>query len=337
MSEQPRSLPRALAPRRAALALLIGGALLAAVALGARLLDGGGLPRGAAAPTPALLEAAFGRPLPPVEGPRRVYHLGHSLVGRDMPAMLAQLAPEGHAYESQLGWGAPLRAHFEPDVPVPGFEAENAHPRFRPAREAIASGDYDALVLTEMVELRDALRFHDSALYLQRWAALARAAAPHTEVFLYETWHRLDDPAGWLERLDRDLPELWLARLADPELMVSGPERPLRLIPAGQVLAAFVRDLEARGGQDGLQSRADLFARTPEGQLDPIHLNDFGHYLVALTHFAVLYRQNPIGLPHQLRRADGSPAQAPAPPIARRMQELVWSVVTREPRTGVPR
>jgi hypothetical protein len=290
-----------------------------------------------AAPAPALLEAAHGRPLPPVAGPRRVYHLGHSLVGRDMPAMLAQLAPAGHAYESQLGWGASLRAHFEPDVPVPGFEAENAHPRFRPAREAIASGDYDALILTEMVELRDALRFHDSALYLQRWADLARAAAPHTEVFLYETWHRLDDPAGWLERLDRDLPELWLARLADPELMVSGPERPLRLIPAGQVLAAFVRDLEARGGQDGLQSRADLFARTPEGQLDPIHLGDLGNYLVALTHFAVLYRQSPIGLPHQLRRADGSPAQAPAEPIARRMQELVWSVVTREPRTGVPR
>ena len=31
-------------------------------------------------------------------------------------------------------------------------------------------------------------------------------------------------------------------------------------------------------------------------------------YLVALTHYAVLYRQSPVGLPHALSRADGTPA-----------------------------
>jgi hypothetical protein len=45
-------------------------------------------------------------PLPAPKGPLKTYHLGHSLVGRDMPAMLAQLA--GHEYHSQLGWSKAL-------------------------------------------------------------------------------------------------------------------------------------------------------------------------------------------------------------------------------------
>jgi len=277
---------------------------------------------------PELLARAYGRPLPPVSGPLRVYHLGHSLVGRDMPAMLAQLAPAGHGYESQLGWGASLRDHWEPDVPVKGFEDSNAHPRFRPARAAVASGDYGAVVLTEMVELRDAIRYHDSPAYLHRWAELARAAAPGTEIYLYETWHRLDDPEGWLERIDRDLAELWEGRLVDPDLLAAGPDRPVRVIPAGQALAAVVRAIEGRGGIEGIAGRADFF-------IDDIHLSDLGLYLVALTHYAVLYRQSPVGLPHALSRADGTPADAPGPDAARLMQEVVWATVTGYPRSGV--
>lgn len=277
---------------------------------------------------PELLARAYGRPLPPVSGPLRVYHLGHSLVGRDMPAMLAQLAPGGHGYESQLGWGASLRDHWEPDVPVKGFETENAHPRFRPAAEAIDSGEYDAVVLTEMVELTAAIRYHDSPAYLHRWAERARRAAPGAQVYLYETWHRLDDPDGWLERIDRDGAELWEGRLVDFDLLAAGPDRPIRVIPAGQVLAAVVRAVEARGGIDGLAGRADLFR-------DHIHLSDLGAYLVALTHYAVLYRQSPVGLPHALSRADGTPAAAPGPDAARLMQELAWATVTAHPRSGV--
>lgn len=285
-------------------------------------------------PDAATVAAAY-MPLPPVNGPLRVYHLGHSLVGRTMPAMLAQLAPEGNRYESQLGWGTSLKEHWDPDLPINGFDTENAHDRFRPAKEAIQSGAYDAVVLTEMVELRDAIRYHDSGGYLHKWAELARAASPETQVYLYETWHRLDDDAGWLDRLDRDLSELWEDQVIGPDLMRAGPDRPVRVIPAGQVMAAFVRAVESRDGVAGLAGREDLFARDENGELDPIHINDLGAYLVALTHYAVLYRRSPVGLPHALTRADGSPAQAPGAEAARLMQETVWSVVTAYPRTGV--
>jgi len=283
----------------------------------------------------ALLEAAHATSLTPPLEPMRVFHLGHSLVGRDMPAMLEQLAGPGHTHASQLGWGTSLREHWYPDQPVNGFEQENDHDHFRPARDAVGSGEYDAVILTEMVELRDAIRYHDSPTYKHIWADLARAASPDTRVYLYETWHRLDDPDGWLDRLDQDFDALWRGELLAGDITASGIERATRIIPAGQVMAEFVRAIESQGGVGNIADRTALFARDANGEQDMIHLSDPGKYLVALTHYAVLYKRSPLGLPAQLSRADGLPADAPSPEAARLMQEIVWRVVRGLPETGV--
>lgn len=280
----------------------------------------------------ARAEALYEEPLSPPEGALRVYHLGHSLVGRDMPAMLQQLAPPGHGYESQLGWGTPLRAHWDPEIPINGFERENDHPRFRAARAAIGSGAYDAIVLTEMVEIRDAIRYHDSARALATWARHAHAANPEARLYLYETWHGIDDPEGWLTRLDRDLEESWKGRILYPALG-AGPA-PIHLIPAGQVMAAFIRAAEGQGLPD-ISGPESLFALREDGSQDPIHLNDLGAYLVALVHYAVLYHRSPEGLPRSLTRADGSAARAPSPAAAALMQRITWEVVRAHPETGV--
>lgn len=326
MTDVPGTTPM---PDRATIILWLGVLAIAALALWLFL------PR--AGVSAESLQAAYATPAPaPDPGGLHVFHLGHSLVGRDMPAMLAQLAGDGHAYESQLGWGTSLKQHWEPGEPINGFDAENAHPRFRPAREAVGSGDYDAVVLTEMVELRDAVKYHQSGKYLALWAALARKANSTTRVYLYESWHRLDDPDGWLDRLDRDLDELWLGKIVRQDLVRNRPDRPVYIIPAGQVMARFVRELEARGGSGPVTSREDLFQRKDDGTVDPIHVNDLGAYLVALTHYAVLYQTSPVGLPHRLKRADGTAAEAPPADIARLMQEVVWDVVRSLPETGVP-
>jgi hypothetical protein len=279
------------------------------------------------------------RPAPP-EAPLQVYHLGHSLVGRDMPAMLEQMAEagigSGHAHASQLGWGASLKAHWEPDETVNGFDEMNGHDRHRPAYEAVDSGEYDAVVLTEMVEIKAAIEWHASWDYLARWAKRIWAANPEVRVYFYESWHPLDDPEGWLLRLDRDLGTYWEGEILFRTLAADGVDRPIHLIPAGQVMAAFARRLEALGGIGNLTNREDLFGRrSSDGTLDPIHFSDAGAYLVALTHYAVLYGKSPVGLPHALLRADGSPAKTPGPEAARAMQETVWDVVTTTPRTGL--
>jgi hypothetical protein len=281
------------------------------------------------------LAQRYTAPLSPPQQPLRVFHLGHSLVNRDMPAMLAQLAGTGHDYRSQLGWGATLKSHWEPDVPINGFEQENAHPHYGDARLAAKNGKFDAFVLTEMVEIKDAIKYFDSPEYLRRWAHEAHTAAPNTRVYLYETWHRLDDPTGWLERLDKDLPTYWEGELLAKSMAQGDPARPVYVIPAGQVMARWVRRIEGDGGIPGLQSREDLFARNADGSVDTIHLNDIGNYLVALTHFAVLYHRSPVGLPYRLKRANGTDAEAPSEPAARAMQALVWEIVTTYPKTGV--
>lgn len=285
---------------------------------------------------PAELNALYAQPLPPPEKPLRVFHIGHSLVGRHMPVMLEQLAGSGHDHRSQLGWGSSLKSHWEPDVPINGFEQENAHPRYMDAMTAVKSGTFDVLVLTESVEIKDAIKYHDSPKYLHLWTALARQVRPDTRVFLYETWHQLDDPKGWLERIDEDLPLHWEGMLLAGALAREGAGGPIHVIPAGQVLARFARRLEQIGGLPGMKSREELFSFNEKGARDNIHMNDVGHYLVALTHYAVLYQRNPLGLPHQLKLADGRPANAPSEEVARLMQEVVWEVVTTYPKTGVP-
>ena len=285
--------------------------------------------------TEAAFAAHYAVPLSaPAEG-LSVYHLGHSLVGRDMPAMLEQLTQaagfKGHEYASQLGWGASLNQHRTSDVP--GFAEENASPAFRPVAEALASGDYDAVVLTEMVELRDAVRDHDSAAALAHWARAARKGNRHVRVYLYETWHRLDDPAGWLARLDTDLARLWEGRLARPAMAMDGAGT-IHIIPAGQALAAVVRAIEA-GQVPGLAHREDLFARADDGTVDPIHLNDRGLYIIALVHFATLYHRSPEGLPHRLHRADGTLADALPDQAVGRIQSLVWQTVRGYAPSGV--
>lgn len=288
----------------------------------------------------AAMAVLYARPAPVPEAPLAVFHLGHSLVGRDMPAMLQQLADAappgpGHSHASQLGWGTSLKEHWEPDQPINGFEVENDHPAYRPAGPSLDSGDFDAVVLTEMVEIRDAIRYHASADYLHRWAARAWAGNPDAQVYLYETWHWLDDPDGWLARIDDDLATHWEGTLLRGALAYPGMDRPIRLIPAGQAMAAVVRAVEARGDVDGLADRRALFGVQPDGTPDGIHFNDLGAYLVALTHYAVLYGRSPEGLPHALLRADGTPAEAPSAEAAQLMQRIVWQVVRDQPLSGV--
>jgi hypothetical protein len=280
--------------------------------------------------------AHYTNPLPAPDHGLAVFHLGPSLVGRDMPVMLDQLAQAagyaGHRHASQLGWGASLNQHRAGAAAVPGFGPENDHPNHAPATD-IASGGYDAVVLTEMVEIRDAIRYHDSAAALSHWGQAARAGNPEARVYLYETWHRLDDAEGWLNRIDADATRAWqdeLMRVA----MANPAVGTIYLIPGGQVLAAATRAIEA-GQVPGLTDRKALFATDASGAVDPIHLNDLGAYLIALTHFAVLYHRSPLGLPATLQRADGQ-AAAPLPSAAvAPLQRLVWQVVAGNALTGV--
>ena len=258
------------------------------------------------------MDALYATPLPPPAGPL------HGLPPRPQPGRA------GHAGDARaagrrrarlreparLG-GARCKAHWG-DAPIAGFarrERPSALSRRRARRSA--SGDYDAFVLTEMVEIRDAISYHDSSDYLRRWARRAPAANPATRVYLYETWHRIDDPEGWLTRLDRDLGRYWEGEILRRAQATRRLDRPIYVIPAGQVLARFVRALRARGGVDGMTGEEICSRATPRA----------GRTRSTSTTSAPTWSPSPTtrcstsgarsGCRRALRRADGSAARSP--------------------------
>ncbi len=310
-------------------------------ALGAAVIGLAGGVRYALVPPklgPDDFAARYANPLQAPDAGLSVFHLGHSLKGPDIPVFLGQLADaaglSGHRYNSQLGWGASLRDHWQGGDALAGFDDMNQPPAWADPRTALGSGTYDALILTEMVELKDAIRWHDSSQHLALWAEFARTARPDLRIYLYESWHDLSVREGWLERLDSDPDQLWEGTIL-AQAMAQPATGTVHVIPAGRVMAALVRHAEGQGGVPGMTDRTDLFARNADGSLDTIHINDLGAYLVALVHFAVIYQRSPVGLPHALARADGTPATPPDPALAALMQELVWSVVRDLPVTGI--
>lgn len=256
-------------------------------------------------------------------------------MGHDMPHMLAQLAGQGHDYKSQLGWGTPLRDHLNPDYPINGFEKENAHSHYLDLQEAIASQQFDTFIFTEMVEIKDAIKYFDSAKYTKQLITSMRKLSPTSTIYLYESWHEVTDPEGWITRLDRDLDKYWLKEILDKAMAPLSDQPPVYVIPVGQVFSSFFKEVEKRGGVKGIQSPEDIFAKTDDGQLDPIHINDIGVYFVALVHYAVLYQESPVGKPYQLTKFSGQPATAPSNEAAQLMQEVTWQVVSTFTRAGL--
>ncbi|WP_410216569.1 hypothetical protein [Paracoccus sp. (in: a-proteobacteria)] len=281
--------------------------------------------------SPAAMTVAERAPLAPPERVDAIYHLGHSLVGRDMPAMLSQLGK--HAYASQIGWGTTLKQHWQDGPEIPGFELHGGGMSPIPAKEALASDKFDVLIMTEMVEIRDAIRWYESPRWLSEWAKLARQGNPDIRIYLYESWHNLDDPAGWLERIDADLSEQWLSRVLAPAEARQGTGQ-IFLIPGGQAMAAVARAAEA-GQLAGVTSREDLFSRDKDGVLDTIHMGDLGAYVIALTHWTVIWQRSPIGLPYRLKRADDTEAQSFQEETALKVQAIVRDVVANSPVSGV--
>ena len=281
------------------------------------------------------LKNLYSKPLARTEKNLKVFHLGHSLVGRTMPLMLQQLAGVNHNFRSQLGWGTTLKQHWEPELAINGFEVENAHENYQDVFEAIKESKYDAFVLTEMVEIKDAIEGYNSAHYLQKFVEEIAHHNPDARVYLYESWHSVTDKEGWIYRLDRDFNKYWLSQIVDPAHIRMENNNTIYLIPVGQVMSAFFKEIERLGGVEGISKPEDIFNRNSAGELDNIHINDIGAYLVALVHYSVLYQTNPEGLPYQLYNESGDKAVAPSKEAAQLMQEITWRVVSENYRTGI--
>ena len=242
--------------------------------------------------------------------------IGHSLIGPDNPRMLQQLLAAGQdnrpVVEYQVINGAPLRYNWEHADKAQGINA----------RERLAKGPVDAVIVTEAIPLANHLRWSDTEGSVENFYTLAAQSNPYVTLYLQEGWHSLLSGTGaevpfdnggdvaWRERLDNDLPR-WQG-VVDKVRATTGGD--IRLLPTGQALGRLADAIQT-GTVPGLQDIRDVFS-------DDIHPNDIGFYYLALVQYAVLTGNSPEGLPRVLKTEWGTAYKAPSAELAQRLQEI---------------
>ncbi|MDO9526797.1 MAG: hypothetical protein Q7J57_14870, partial [Gemmobacter sp.] len=249
--------------------------------------------------------------------------IGHSLIGPTLPGMVETAARHQGVQltaEYQIINGAPLQWNWDN-----GDKAEGVN-----ARDRLATGQIDAVVLTEAIPLDNHLQWSDTPGAAQRYYDLAIQANGTARVFLYETWHSLNsgpgaviahDPSGhvpWRQRLVEDLPK-WQGVVDAVNATRPDTAEPMTLIPAGQAMG-LLADAIAAGQVPGLDRIEDVFA-------DDIHLNDRGLYFVALVMNAAITGLDPSGLPPRLMRVWSNRSTVVTGPMADQMQAIAWQAV----------
>lgn len=252
-----------------------------------------------------------------------VLMVGHSLFGPTGPSMLEQalLAGTGDAkVQAQIINGAPLRYNWEKSDTAEGVDA----------RAVLPAGGISHLILTEAVPLENHTQFSETDVYAQAFAGLATAANPKAHIYVQETWHSLKSGTGeavehdakadisWRVRLDQDLP-VWENIVAQIAAGTRAQTATVSLIPAGQAMARL-HDEIAAGQVAGITDIAALFD-------DDIHLNDTGHYFVAMVQYATLTGQSPLGLPVDFKDRFGKAYDTPDEDTARILQAIAWGAV----------
>lgn len=267
-------------------------------------------------------EAPLVEPIAPRPLDLRVILSGHSLTDA-MREALPRLV--------QAAGGPPERIALS-TIPGAPMDWRWAHRTYAPdARTHIA--EFDVMVQTERVSLSGTRRWHNTDEEALRWARHGwehGAGGEGAEVLLYATWVSLDtgpgsDPNGdedghlpWRTRLDREF-AAWEEIMAHVNTHRPEDAPQMRMIPATLVMASVYDAIDAGSAPEGLNDIRQLF-------MDDIHLSPLGAWLVALTHYAVIYARDPRGLPGP---------QGASPDLVDWAQALVWEVVTDYPGTGV--
>ena len=252
-----------------------------------------------------------------------VMMVGHSLFGTHGPDMLQEALRTGRGegtVTSQITNGAPLKYNWENSDSAEGVDA----------RAVLPNGATTHLILTEALPLDNHIKWSETSVFAQAFADLAFNANAQAHVYVQETWHSLNSGTGaeiaydekadipWRTRLDQDLP-VWEGIVADLAAGSRSNGVRVSLIPAGQAMARLFDEVAAEN-VPGLTDISALFA-------DDIHLNDTGHYFVAMVQYATLTGQDPLGLPTDFNNRWGQAFDTPDQDLARELQRVAFDAV----------
>lgn len=250
---------------------------------------------------------------------------GHSLSfgpsGNHGTNMTAQLVGGQGVFQRSTIPGSPM-----------GYRRTNAPPAPQPNAWADMAS-FDLIVLAEAVPLATSFAGitpapPDEAVL---WYNQMRSLNPSAEMIFYNMWAEYNDqdPARWVAEMGDDLARWDAIRQAVNDARGDGPE--MFAIPANRVMMRLYDDFLA-GNVPGLTDFNDVFQAiddtisTIDGR---VHLIAEYDYMIALTIYATIYQQTPVGLPLNLGQ-DSVPSAA----LGTYLQQMVWDVVQSAPEAG---
>lgn len=245
---------------------------------------------------------------PPVHTPQTYALVGNSLfnfgLDHSVASILAELAHPTDTVVQQITFNQNLTTNWNaPAGRTTGIDV----------KAYLASDGADFLGLVDLPGINDSLV--DPAVSVVDWWQQADNAGLRGT--FYQMWYPIPDfdtTPNWV---------LWKAFITflrphhdrvlyDVRAALGGPE--VLLAPVADVLVAVYDDRVALG-----VDFADFW-------YDALHINELGYYVAAITHWAVMHQQSPVGLPWSF-----SPAiTGLTAPLAAALQAKVWSVVNAD-------
>lgn len=273
----------------------------------------------------------------PIKEGLRVLTVGHSFhvwIGPMIVELAGLAGIKGHESGS-MGFGAStvLDCWNIPNAMRSVDKTPPKQPEVNSAKKALEAGRVDVLTLSP-------IWMPDEGI--DNFAALALRHNPKIRVTVQEFWLPNDEykPVYPLETrkvptVDHDattMPELKKAQdayLKDLSAYVTGVNQKLDkdvivLVPVGQATQSL-REKIVAGQASGIEKQSELFT-DPWG-----HPTNVLKVLSAYCHFAVIYRQSPVGLP----MPKGLEGKYRNEGLNKLLQELAWEAVIKEPLSGV--
>jgi hypothetical protein len=215
--------------------------------------------------------------------PLAIFHVGNSLT--DQAYGMHDIA-QARGHETKFGRhmipGAPLQWLWEHRDE--GFRAPDGK---KPADDILKGDKWDVLILQPFGRSPE-----NSIEFGVKYAEAAYAGNPDCQVYVFANYPQIGNGQ---ERKD-EWEERWLSQTdtrgrAAFEKVAKGitatfpDKKPAKIIPVGEVM--YRLHLRMKDGQvPGFRHIADLFA-------DGVHLKSEGKYLEAVTHYAVVFQEDP--------------------------------------------
>jgi hypothetical protein len=269
----------------------------------------------------------------------RAYHIGNSLTDNIGYGGLGKLATSKHdtyTFGKDVSPGVPLDMTWEGKTKTGSAYSYGSYGLYD---KALKNYTWDAMTL-EPFDNQISGSTGDLKIS-EDFINYAAKKSPHLQTYIYSRWpRRPQDSSGNFLSFNYD--KLWTTSykgssnrydLSDErkgyfETLVSDLnhampklQNSVKMVPVGDVFDSLDKQIKAKKLK-GISNITQFYT-------DDIHMNKTGSYVIALTFFATMFDQTPVG--STVPGAYGSINST----LAKEIQSTVWTVVSHNPYSGV--